>query len=249
MFDEYRRNRTTGAFILIDEATNGTVGAGTIIEAHVEDTDAGRHAVTWHRSKLTRQARWALLGQRGATVWLTGLSASGKSTIAAGLEERLARNRRSAYLLDGDNLRHGLNSDLSFSPPDRGENVRRVAHVARLFADAGTVAIVSLISPYAEDRALARTIHEEARVTFLEVFVDTPPAECERRDPKGLYARARRGELRGFTGVEAPYETPTAPDVVLHPLEQPLEQLVDRLLQALDEHGVLAECDAPPPSE
>jgi bifunctional enzyme CysN/CysC len=250
MFDEYRRNRTTGAFILIDEVTNGTVGAGTIIEAHVEDGEADAREVTWHWSRLTRQARWALIGHRGATVWLTGLPASGKSTIAAALEERLARDGRAAYLLDGDNLRHGLNSDLGFSPVDRAENVRRVAHVASLFADAGTVAIVSLISPYAEDRALARSIHDRAGVPFVEVFVNTPLAECERRDPKGLYARARRGELRGLTGVEAPYECPADPDVVLAPLEQPLDELVDRLLGALREQGVLAACeDVTPPSE
>ena len=167
MFDEYRRNRTTGSFILIDEATNETVGAGIIIEAHVDDADPEPRDVTWHQSKLTRQARWDLLGQRGATVWLTGLPASGKSTIATALEERIARSGRSAYLLDGDNLRHGLNTDLGFSPPDRAEDVRRVAHVARLFADAGTIAIVSLISPYADDRALARSIHEEAGIPFL----------------------------------------------------------------------------------
>jgi bifunctional enzyme CysN/CysC len=238
MFDEYRRNRTTGSFILIDEATNGTMGAGIIIEAHVDEA-ADRREVTWHSSKLTREARWGLLGQQGATVWLTGLPASGKSTIAAALEERIAREGRSAYLLDGDNLRHGLNSDLGFSPVDRAENVRRVAQVARLFADAGTIAIVSLISPYAEDRAIARSIHGEAGVPFLEVFVDTPLAECERRDPKGLYARARRGELYGLTGVHAPYETPTAPELALHPAEQPLEELVDRLLAALKERGVL----------
>jgi bifunctional enzyme CysN/CysC len=244
MFDEYRRNRATGSLILIDEATNGTVGAGIIIEAHIEDSEGEPRDVTWHRSKLTRQARWDLLGQRGGTVWLTGLPASGKSTIAVALEERLARNGQSAYLLDGDNLRHGLNRDLGFSPLDRAENVRRVAHVARLFADAGTIAIVSLISPYAEDRAIARTIHEEAGVPFLEVFVDTPLTECERRDPKGLYVRARRGEIPGFTGVGAPYETPTAPEVALHPLEQPIDELVDRLLAALNARGVLA--DGPP---
>src|SRR5205823_3797052 len=135
--------------------------------------------------------RWGLLGQRGATVWLTGLPASGKSTIAAALEERIAREGRSAYLLDGDNLRHGLNRDLGFSPEDRAHNVQRVAHVAQLLADAGTIAIVSLISPYVADRQAARRIHEEAGIDFVEVFVNTPLPECERRDPKGLYARAR----------------------------------------------------------
>jgi bifunctional enzyme CysN/CysC len=241
MFDEYRRNRTTGSFILIDEATNGTVGAGIIIEPHVDDSAGERGEVTWHRSKLTREARWDLLGQRGATVWLTGLPASGKSTIATALEERLAQDGRSAYLLDGDNLRHGLNSDLGFSPADRAENVRRVAHVAQLLADAGTIAIVSLISPYTADRQTARRIHEDAGIDFVEVFVNTPLSECERRDPKGLYARARRGEIHGLTGVEAPYERPSAPEVALQPLEQPVDDLVERLLEALRERGVFAD--------
>jgi bifunctional enzyme CysN/CysC len=241
MFDEYRRNRTTGSFILIDEATNGTVGAGIIIDAHVDEAVGKRREVTWHRSKLTRESRWELLGQRGGTVWLTGLPASGKSTIAVALEEHLARNGRSAYLLDGDNLRHGLNSDLGFSPSDRAENVRRVAHVARLFADAGTIAIVSLISPYAAERDLARQVHQDADIEFLEVFVNTPLTECERRDPKGLYARARCGELKEFTGIDAPYETPAHPDVELRPAEHALDELVERLAEELKARGILHE--------
>jgi bifunctional enzyme CysN/CysC len=243
MFDEYRRNRTTGSFILIDEATNGTVGAGMVIEAHLgEGSDAaGRRQadVTWHTGKLGRGARWGLLGQGGATVWLTGLPASGKSTIACALEERIARDGLRAYRLDGDNLRHGLNSDLGFDPSDRAENVRRVAHVARLFADSGTIAVVSVISPYEVDRQLARRIHAEGGVEFLEVFVNTPLEECERRDPKGLYARARGGQLRGFTGVDAPYEAPRAADLELRPCGQPLEEMVERLVAALRERGVL----------
>ena len=238
-FDEYRRNRTTGSFILIDETTNGTVGAGMIIEAHVEGHESGGGDITWHRNRLTRRARWRLLGQSGATVWLTGLSASGKSTIAAALEERIAKDGQSAYLLDGDNLRHGLNSDLGFSPSERAENVRRVAHVARLLADAGTIAIVSLISPYAADRQEARRIHEEAGIEFLEVFVNTPLEECERRDPKGLYARAREGTILGFTGVGAPYEPPLAPDLELRAAEFRLEGLVEQLVAALKERGLL----------
>jgi bifunctional enzyme CysN/CysC len=238
-FDEYRRNRTTGSFILIDETTNGTVGAGMIIEAHVEGHESGGGDITWHRNRLTRRARWSLLGQSGATVWLTGLSASGKSTIAAALEEQIAKDGQSAYLLDGDNLRHGLNSDLGFSPSERAENVRRVAHVARLLADAGTIAIVSLISPYAADRHEARRIHEDAGIEFLEVFVNTPLEECERRDPKGLYARAREGTILGFTGVGAPYEPPLAPDLELRTAEYRLEGLVEQLVAALKERGLL----------
>jgi len=239
IFDEYRRNRTTGSFILIDEATNGTVGAGMILEAHIDRPDAERADVTWDRSRLERRVRWALLGQRGATVWLTGLPAAGKSTIAAALEERLARDGLRAYRLDGDNLRHGLNRDLGFDPVDRAENIRRVAHVASLFADSGTIAIVSVISPYAIDRQMARGVHDGHGLEFLEVFVDTPLEECERRDPKGLYARAREGKVRGFTGVDAPYEAPREPDLELRPCDEPVEVLVDRLVAELRARGIL----------
>ena len=239
IFDEYRRNRTTGSFILIDEATNSTVGAGMIIEAHIEHSDPHRANVTWDRSKLARGARWAMCGQRGATVWLTGLPAAGKSTIAAALEERIAREGYRAYRLDGDNLRYGLNSDLGFDPGDRAENIRRVAHVASLFADSGTIAIVSVISPYAVDRQLARSIHDRGELEFLEVFVNTPLSECERRDPKGLYARARVGKITGFTGVDAPYELPRDAEVELRPLERPLEDLVEELVAELRARGVL----------
>jgi bifunctional enzyme CysN/CysC len=241
IFDEYRRNRTTGSFILIDEATNATVGAGMIIEAHIENPDVRRGEVTWDRSRLARGARWALLGQRGATVWMTGLPAAGKSTIAAALEERIARDGYRVYRLDGDNLRYGLNSDLGFDPVDRAENIRRVAHVASLFADSGAVAIVSVISPYEVDRQLARSIHEGSELDFLEVFVNTPLDECERRDPKGLYARARGGKITGFTGVDAPYETPKNADMELRPCEHPLDDLVENLVMELRARGVLGE--------
>ena len=238
IFDEYRRNRTTGSFILIDEATNSTVGAGMILETHLERSDAKQADIRWDSSRMARSARWALLGQRGATVWMTGLPASGKSTIAAALEERLARDGFRSYRLDGDNLRYGLNSDLGFDPGDRAENIRRVAHVASLFADSGTIAIVSVISPYEVDRELARSVHDRTGLEFLEIFVDTPLEECERRDPKGLYARAREGKVRGFTGVDAPYEVPQEADLVLRPCEQPLDELVERLVAELRSRGV-----------
>ncbi len=241
IFDEYRRNRTTGSFILIDETTNGTVGAGMIIEAHIDRSDPERTDVTWDRSRLARGARWSLCGQRGATVWMTGLPASGKSTIAAALEERISRDGYRAYRLDGDNLRYGLNSDLGFEPGDRAENIRRVAHLASLFADSGTIAIVSVISPYAVDRRLARSIHERGELDFVEVFVNTPLEECERRDPKGLYARARGGQIRGFTGVDAPYESPREAEVELRPLDRPLDDLVEALVAELRARGVLGE--------
>jgi bifunctional enzyme CysN/CysC len=193
--------------------------------------------VTWDPGTLDRERRWSALRTRGATIWITGLPASGKSTIAAAVEERLVVDGRSAYRLDGDNLRHGLNENLGFSAEDRAENVRRTAHAARLLADAGTIAVVSLVSPYAADRQLAREAHEAAGLEFIEIFVDTPLEECERRDPKGLYARARAGEIEGMTGIDDPYEAPTSPDLVLRPGDAPVA--VDRLLALLRERGVI----------
>jgi bifunctional enzyme CysN/CysC len=173
--------------------------------------------VVWHPGHLTREERWTAIGSAGATVWFTGLSGSGKSTVAIEVERQLLAAGRPCYLLDGDNLRHGLNGDLGFSAEDRDENVRRVAEVARLFADAGVVALVPLISPYRAARDRARRVHEVAGLPFLEVFVDTPIELCEQRDPKGLYAKARAGEIRGFTGIDDPYEAPLTPEVVLRP--------------------------------
>jgi adenylyl-sulfate kinase len=188
--------------------------------------------VVWQRGHVDRERRWALLGHPGATVWFTGLPASGKSTIAAGLEAHLLGEGRSAYILDGDNLRHGLNGDLGFSAADRAENVRRTAEVSALLADAGVVVLVALVSPYRADRAAARAAHERRSLPFLEVHVATPLEECERRDPTGLYARARAGELPGLTGVDDPYEPPEAAEVVLTG-DEPLEEAVRRLLAAL----------------
>jgi bifunctional enzyme CysN/CysC len=171
------------------------------------------HDVTWHDGEVGAADR----PTTGATVWLTGLSGSGKSTVAVVLEQLLVGMGRPAYRLDGDNLRHGLNADLGFTAADRSENVRRAGEVARLFADAGVVAIVPLISPYRAGRDHARRIHAEARLAFVEVFVDTPLAVCEQRDPKGLYAKARAGEITGFTGVDDPYEAPVRPELTLTP--------------------------------
>jgi adenylyl-sulfate kinase len=176
---------------------------------------AGVPNVCWHEGNVDRVARWERMSQRGATIWFTGLSGSGKSTIASAVEEELLAGRRWAYRLDGDNLRHGVCSDLSFSRHDRAENARRVAELALLFADAGSVALVCLVSPYAADRRHARELHEQAGLDFIEVFVNTSLAECARRDVKGLYAKARGGALANLTGVGAPYETPNAPDVEL----------------------------------
>jgi bifunctional enzyme CysN/CysC len=169
--------------------------------------------VVWHAGAVGRSDRASL----GATVWFTGLSGSGKSTVAAEVERALVAAGRPAYLLDGDNLRHGLNADLGFSAADRSENIRRVGEVARLFADAGVVALVPVISPYRADRDRVREIHEATGLRFVEVYVDTPLDVCESRDPKGLYARARAGEITGFTGIDDPYEPPAHPDLRLRP--------------------------------
>ncbi|HEX8104341.1 MAG TPA: adenylyl-sulfate kinase [Solirubrobacteraceae bacterium] len=193
--------------------------------------------VTWHAGALGRQERWEALGAPGATLWFTGLSGSGKSTLAAALEAALLAGGRSAYLLDGDNLRHGLNGDLGFAPEDRVENVRRTAHVAALLADAGVVALVSLVSPYAADRDRARELHAAAGLPFAEVWVDTPLDVCEQRDPKGLYARARRGEIRDLTGIDAPYEAPAAPELRLDGGAVTPDEAVGALRGLLDRLG------------
>ena len=181
----------------------------------MSDSAARSPGVVWH-THLDRADRWAALGDvRGATAWFTGLSGSGKSTVAAEVERHLVADGQPAYLLDGDNLRHGLNGDLGFSAEDRTENVRRVAEVARLFADAGVVALVPVISPYRAGRDAARQLHVAAGLGFVEVWISTPLEVCEGRDPKGLYARVRAGEMTGLTGVDDPYEPPLAPDVVI----------------------------------
>ena len=190
--------------------------------------------VTWHANAVTPEQRAAVTGGPGMTVWMTGLSGSGKSTIAVAVEAALLERGRHAYLLDGDNLRHGLNGNLGFSAEDRAENVRRVGEVAKLFADAGTVVLVSLVSPYAADRDRVRTAHAEAGLRFLEVFVNTPLEECERRDPKGLYAKARAGDLKGMTGIDDPYEAPAKPDLELLPADRSIDESVAAVLSLLD---------------
>jgi len=195
--------------------------------------------VVWHESDVPRAERWAAARAHGATVWLTGLSGSGKSTIASALATRLAARGVLTYTLDGDNLRHGLNGDLGFSATDRTENVRRVAEVARLFADAGVVALVPVISPYRAGRTHARQLHEAAGLTFVEVFVDTPIEVCEQRDPKGLYAKARAGELTGFTGVDDPYEAPEQPEVVVGAAGASADDAAARIEAELEAEGVV----------
>ncbi len=189
--------------------------------------------VVWHEPVLARAARWDALGIRGATVWFTGLSGSGKSTVATEVERLLVGRHQPTYLLDGDNLRHGLNGDLGFSAGDRAENVRRVGEVARLFADAGVVALVPVISPYRSGRDAVRAMHAAAGLAFVEVFVDTPLEECERRDPKGLYKLARAGEITGFTGIDDPYEPPLSPELVLRPSDGDPAEQATRVVEAL----------------
>jgi bifunctional enzyme CysN/CysC len=245
VFDSYRRNRVTGSLILIDEATNETVGAGVILDTEVDGAEIAEAKserspnVRWQGTKMTRERRWQTLGHSGATIWFTGLPGAGKSTVAAGVEERLVAAGRPAFLLDGDNLRHGLNGDLGFDEVARTENVRRTAHVAKLLADSGTIALVSLVSPYAADRAAAAALHAADSLDFIEVYVNAPLELCEERDPKGLYARARAGELAGLTGVGAPYEPPSEPDLVLVAGEETVGREVERVLELLVARGLL----------
>jgi bifunctional enzyme CysN/CysC len=208
VFEPYAANRTLGGFVLIDPLTFDTVGAGMIAFALRRATN-----VHWQALDVSRDARSALKHQRPCCVWFTGLSGSGKSSIANRLERRLFAAGRHTYLLDGDNVRHGLNRDLGFTEADRAENIRRVAEVAHLMVDAGLIVLVAFISPFRAERRLARALFGEGE--FIEVFVDTPLDECERRDPKGLYAKARSGALPNFTGIDSPYEPPEAPEVHL----------------------------------
>jgi bifunctional enzyme CysN/CysC len=248
VFDSYRRNRVTGSLIVIDEATNETVAAGVILDTEVEeDTEVKSERspnVRWQGTRMTRERRWSTLGHGGATLWFTGLPGAGKSTVAAAVEERLIEAGQPAFLLDGDNLRHGLNGDLGFDEVARRENVRRTAHVARLLAESGTVALVSLVSPYEADRVAAAALHEADDLRFLEIFVDAPLELCQQRDPKGLYARAQSGELSGMTGVGAPYEAPSAPDLVLGSSRETVEEEVERVMGLLAQHGLLCQDDA-----
>ena len=217
LLDEYSRNAATGSFILIDPNTNGTVGAGMILP-QVSSRTSSPNTVR-HESLCKSEDRLST----GRMIWFTGLSGSGKSSVAMLVEQKLLEKGVPAYVLDGDNLRHGLNADLGFSMADRSENLRRLAHVASILADSGQVVLVPAISPLAEHRELARKVAAEAGVEFMEVFCDTPLDDCERRDPKGLYAKARAGEITHFTGIDSPYQRPKNPDVRLTPERTPDE--------------------------
>ena len=195
--------------------------------------------VTWHEGHVSPEERQRFLGQKGATLWLTGLSGSGKSTIACALEQALLQMGRNAYRLDGDNVRHGLNKNLGFSADDRAENIRRIGEVARLFADGCTIAITGFISPYRADRDQARALHDEMGLPFIEVYVECPLDVAEQRDPKGLYKKARAGEIKHFTGIDDPYEAPENPELVIHTAELTVAQSVDALLEYLKQHNLI----------
>ena len=195
--------------------------------------------ITWHEGHVTAEVRSQLLGQRGATLWFTGLSGSGKSTIAFTLEHALVQRGRLAYVLDGDNIRHGLNKNLGFAAADREENIRRIGEVAKLFADCGIITMTSFISPYRKDRDNVRSLHLEGKLPFIEIFVNTPIATCETRDPKGLYKKARAGQLKNFTGIDDPYEPPLTPELTIDATGTTPQQATVILIEYLEKHGIL----------
>ncbi|MEY2486851.1 MAG: bifunctional enzyme CysN/CysC [Verrucomicrobiota bacterium] len=232
VLDNHERIAHLGRFVLVEDGeiqAGGTVFGGV----YTDRTVAKSKNIFWTEGKITSQQRAAQLGHRGAVVWFTGLSGAGKSTIAQALERELFSRGMHTYVLDGDNIRHGLNSNLGFSPEDRVENIRRVSEVAKLMADAGAVAITAFISPYRMDRRRAREIALEGKAEFIEVFVDAPLAVCEARDPKHLYKKARAGEIRDFTGIDAPYEPPEGPEIIVHTDRQTVDESIATILEQL----------------
>jgi len=197
--------------------------------------------ITWHEGNVTRDERQANMGQKGCTIWMTGLSGSGKSTVAVALEQVLLQRGKHAYRLDGDNVRMGLNKNLGFSAEDRAENIRRIGEVAKLFADAGVITITSFISPYAEDRDGARKLHDDGDLPFIEAFIDAPLNVAEERDPKGLYKKARAGEIKGFTGIDDPYEAPENAELHLRTDQLSIEESVQTILDELEKRGLLSD--------
>ena len=232
-FDAYDANRETGGFIVIDRLSNATVGAGMLHFALRRS-----HNIHWQAIQVDKKAHAGLKQQNPAVVWFTGLSGAGKSTIANLVEKKLHLLGRHSYLLDGDNVRHGLNKDLGFTDRDRVENIRRIAEVARLMVDAGLITLVSFISPFRAERAMARERVEAGE--FCEVFVDTPIAVAEDRDPKGLYKKARRGDLKNFTGIDSPYEAPEAPELRIDTTAIGADQAADAVLEQLRRMGAIS---------
>ena len=195
--------------------------------------------VHWHSGEVSREDRYKVLGHKGVTLWFTGLSGSGKSTVAVALENALTARGKLCYRLDGDNIRLGINKNLGFSAEDRTENIRRIGEISKLFVDTGVIVLSSFISPYRADRDAVRILHDADKMDFIEVHVDCALAEAEKRDPKGLYKKARAGEIKGFTGIDDPYEAPAKPEVHLHSDQMTLEQEVEILIAELERRGIL----------
>ncbi len=231
-FDPYAQNRDMGSFIVIDRLTNQTIGAGTLHFALRRSQN-----IHWQAVEVDKSARARLNGHRPCVLWLTGLSGSGKSTIANLVERRLHALGVRTYLLDGDNVRHGLNKDLGFTATDRIENIRRIGEVSKLMVDAGLVVITAFISPFRSERELARQMLQSGE--FIEIFVDTPLALAEQRDPKGLYKKARRGELKNFTGIDSPYEAPESPELHVETQKLSAEAAADKIFDYLRKQGLL----------
>jgi bifunctional enzyme CysN/CysC len=232
VMDNHDRIPNLGRFVIVDDGK--ICGGGTIFGGVYTDRQVAKSKnIFWIEGKITPRERGRRSGHRGAVVWFTGLSGAGKSTLAQALERDLFHRGMHTYVLDGDNIRHGLNSNLGFSPEDRVENIRRVSEVAKLMADAGTVIITAFISPYRMDRRRAREIALEGNAEFIEVFVDAPLEVCEARDPKNLYKKARAGEIREFTGIDAPYEAPEDPEIVVHTDQQTVDESVATILEQL----------------
>jgi adenylylsulfate kinase len=204
-----------------------------------KDTKHTSTNIVWHESRVSRQFRHEAFGQQGSTLWFTGLSGSGKSTLAFTLEHKLIEAKFKSYVLDGDNIRHGLNNNLGFSESDREENIRRVGEVSKLFADAGLIVLSSFISPFKKDRQLVRKIHEDAGLNFIEIYIDTPLEICEERDPKQLYAKARRGEIPNFTGISSPYEVPENAEIII-PVTNTPEQSAVQLIEYLKQNKIIS---------
>jgi len=244
-FDAYQLNRNTGSFILIDPVTNATLAAGMIrhrareLDEVITQPAARKTStnVVWESSQITREMRERQKGHNAAVLWFTGLSGSGKSTVARLLEKRLFEMGGHTFYLDGDNVRHGLNGDLGFSDTDRKENIRRVAEVARLAFEHGNLVLCTFISPFAADRAFARSLLPESR--FLEVYVKCDLEVVKRRDPKGLYAKALRGEIKEFTGISSPYEEPTQPEILVETDVQSTEEIVNQIIEDLVRRGII----------
>ena len=226
IFNSYKNNKRLGSFVIIDQFNNQTLAAGVI------DHELRRASnISWQDMSINKNLRSSINGQKPCILWFTGLSGSGKSTIANIIEQKLHKLSKHTYLLDGDNVRHGLNKDLGFTDSDRVENIRRISEVSKLMVDAGLITIVSFISPFKSERKMARELVEENE--FIEIFVDTPIDECEKRDPKGLYKKARSGHLKNFTGIDSKYEIPDKPEIILKTETKNAEDLADQVLQYL----------------